>query len=229
MSVELKIKAAQAAFEFVEDGMKLGIGTGSTADEFIRILAANVQKGFKVIGVPTSERSKALCEELGVPLTTLEETPSLDLTVDGADEVDGELRLIKGAGGALLREKIVASASAKMVVIADDTKLVETLGAFPLPIEVNPFGLGATRIEIQKAADRLNLSGEIVLRGGEATPYLTDGGHYILDASFGRILDAEALSTALLDVPGVVQHGLFLGLASVAVIAGSGGIEIKKR
>jgi ribose 5-phosphate isomerase A len=228
MSRELKIEAAQAALEFVKDGMKLGIGTGSTADEFIRLLAVEVKNGLSVIGVPTSERSHALCRELGVPLTTLEEAPQLDLTVDGADEMDGDMRLIKGGGGALLREKIVAAASEQMVVIADESKVVETLGAFALPIEVNPFGLGATRIAISNLARELKLDGEIALRGGE-TPFVTDGGHFILDASFSRIQDAEALSIGLLQIPGVVQHGLFIGLASAAVIAGANGIRVIKR
>ena len=229
MSRELKTRAATAAFEFVKDGMKLGIGTGSTADEFIRILGDNVAKGLNVIGVPTSERSAALCREVGVPLTTLDETPELDLTVDGADETDRDLTLIKGGGGALLREKIVAAASADMVVIADDSKLVETLGAFPLPIEVNPFGLGATRRAVEKGADALGLTGAIDLRQAEGKPYLTDGGHFILDASFGRIPDAQGLSSALLEIPGVVQHGLFIGLASTVVLAGEGGITLLRR
>ena len=229
MSRELKIRAAAAAFEFVKDGMKLGIGTGSTADEFIRILGDNVAKGLNVIGVPTSERSAALCREVGVPLTTLDETPELDLTVDGADETDRDLTLIKGGGGALLREKIVAAASADMVVIADDSKLVETLGAFPLPIEVNPFGLVATRRAVEKCAVALGLTGAIDLRQAEGKPYLTDGGHFILDASFGRIPDAQGLSSALLEIPGVVQHGLFIGLASTVVLAGEGGITLLRR
>jgi len=229
MSRELKIRAAAAAFEFVKDGMKLGIGTGSTADEFIRILGDNVAKGLNVTGVPTSERSAALCRKVGVPLTTLDETPELDLTVDGADETDRDLTLIKGGGGALLREKIVAAASADMVVIADDSKLVETLGAFPLPIEVNPFGLGATRRAVEKCADALGLTGAIDLRQAEGKPYLTDGGHFILDASFGRIPDAQGLSSALLEIPGVVQHGLFIGLASTVVLAGEGGITLLRR
>lgn len=229
MSRELKIKAAEAAFKFVEDGMKLGIGTGSTADEFIRILAEHVSNGLNITGVPTSERSRALCEELGVPLTTLEETPELDLTIDGADEIDGDMVLVKGGGGALLREKIVAAASQKMVVIADAGKMVETLGAFPLPIEVNIFGLGATRIAVEKVARSLGLKGEITLRGGDNQPFVTDGGHYILDASFGRIQDAEALSSALLEVPGVVQHGLFINLATACVIAGPDGVEVITR
>lgn len=228
MSRELKIEAAKAALGFVKDGMKLGIGTGSTADEFIRLLAVEVKNGLSVIGVPTSEHSHALCAELGVPLTTLEETPELDLTIDGADELDSDMCLIKGGGGALLREKIVAAASGQMVVIADESKVVETLGAFPLPIEVNPFGLGATRIAISKLADKLGLVGEIALRGGDK-PFVTDGGHFILDASFSRIHDAEGLSDGLLNIPGVVQHGLFIGLASAAVIAGTEGIRIIKR
>jgi ribose 5-phosphate isomerase A len=139
---KLKIAAAAEALTHVKDGMRLGIGTGSTAEEFVRLLADKVQGGFKIIGVPTSERTASLCQELGVPLTTLEETPHLDLTIDGADEVNGELSLIKGGGGALLREKIVAAASDAMIVIADQSKVVETLGRFPLPIEVNRFGLG---------------------------------------------------------------------------------------
>ena len=142
----LKIEAARVALGHVRSGMRLGIGTGSTAEEFVRLLAEKVSGGMEVIGVPTSERTAALCSELGVPLTTLEETPHLDLTIDGADEIDPELNLIKGGGGALLREKIVAAASDSMIVIADESKLVDPLGAFALPIEVNRFGLGATRL-----------------------------------------------------------------------------------
>ncbi|MCD2177816.1 ribose-5-phosphate isomerase RpiA [Rhizobium sp. C1] len=223
---QMKIKAAEAALAHVEDGMRLGIGTGSTAEEFVRLLAEKVAGGFRIEGVPTSERTARLCLELGVPLKSLEELPELDLTIDGADEVDSQLRLIKGGGGALLREKIVAAASHRMIVIADETKLVETLGAFPLPIEVNPFGLAATRIAIEKAASALGLSGDIVLRGAAKETFMTDGGHYILDASFGRIPDAEALSNRLHAIPGVVEHGLFINLASAAVIAGPAGARM---
>lgn len=222
----LKIEAARAALAHVENGMKLGIGTGSTAEEFVRLLAEKVAGGLSVIGVPTSERTAALCRELGVPLTTLDETPHLDLTVDGADEIDPRLALVKGGGGALLREKIVAAASDRMIVIADDTKLVETLGRFPLPIEVNRFGLKATEIAIAKAAERLGLSGPVTLRGGDGDAFVTDGGHLILDASFGRIPDPEALSTALHAIPGVVEHGLFLGLARIAIVARNGGVQV---
>jgi ribose 5-phosphate isomerase A len=221
----LKIKAAAEALTYVRDGMRLGIGTGSTAEEFVRLLAVKVASGLSIIGVPTSERTAALCRELGVKLTTLEETPELDLTIDGADEVGPELALIKGGGGALLREKIVAAASSEMIVIADESKLVETLGAFPLPIEVNRFGLEATKLAIELAASRLDLSGPVTLRMTGAAPFVTDGGHLILDASFGRIPDTRALSSALHAIPGVVEHGLFLDLARVAILAGADGIR----
>jgi ribose 5-phosphate isomerase A len=222
---ELKIKAAEAALTYVESGMRLGIGTGSTADAFIRLLAVRVASGLKVTGVPTSERTALMCSQLAIPLSTLEDTPELDLTIDGADEIDARLTLIKGAGGALLREKIVAYASSRMIVIADKTKIVSSLGKCALPIEVNPFGLAATRIGIGKAAERLGLSGSILLRQGQDGPFSTDGGHYIFDASFGLIPDAEALSSALHSVPGVVEHGIFLRLAKLAVVSGNDGVE----
>ena len=221
----MKIEAARAALEHVTSGMRLGIGTGSTAEEFVRLLAVKVASGMEIIGVPTSERTATLCAELGVPLSTLDETPELDLTIDGADEIDAALALVKGGGGALLREKIVASASAKMIVIADESKIVGVLGRFPLPIEVNRFGLRATEIAVAKAASSLGLSGPLTLRMTGDEPFVTDGGHLILDASFGRIPDARALSDALHAIPGVVEHGLFLGLADLAVIAGSTGIR----
>jgi ribose 5-phosphate isomerase A len=229
---KLKIEAAQAALSHVTDGMKLGIGTGSTAEEFVRLLAEKVAAGLNVTGVPTSERTAALCRELGVPLATLEEMPELDLTIDGADEIGPELALIKGGGGALLREKIVAAASARMIVIADRSKVVDTLGRFPLPVEVNRFGLAATRIGIAKAAEKLGLAGPLTLRMTraepfvtDAQPFVTDGGHLIIDASFGRIHDPRALAGALCAVPGVVEHGLFLGLADLAIVAAQAGIE----
>lgn len=225
---EMKIKAAEAALAHVEDGMRLGIGTGSTAEEFVRLLAEKVADGLQVQGVPTSERTARLCLELGVPLRSLDELPELDLTVDGADEVDPQLRLIKGGGGALLREKIVAAASARMIVIADETKLVDMLGAFPLPIEVNAFGLTSTRIAVERAASRLGLSGDIRLRNAGEDVFTTDGGHHILDASFGRIPDAEALANQLHLIPGVVEHGLFINLASFAIIAGEAGARTLK-
>ena len=222
---QLKIAAAAEALTHVKSGMKLGIGTGSTAEEFVRLLAVKVAEGFEIIGVPTSERTAALCNELGVPLTTLEETPHLDLTIDGADEVDGDLSLIKGGGGALLREKIVAAASDAMIVIADESKVVDTLGRFPLPVEVNRFGLAATKLAIEKAITDLGLEAPLSLRMKDGEIFVTDGGHYILDASFGRIPDTKALSDALFAIPGVVEHGLFIGLARAAVIAGTSGIR----
>ena len=222
---QLKIEAAREALTLVADGMKLGIGTGSTAEEFVRLLAVKVGEGMTVIGVPTSERTARLCSELGVPLSTLDETPRLDLTIDGADEIDPALTLVKGGGGALLREKIVAAASARMIVIADASKLVDTLGRFPLPIEVNPFGLRATEIAIGEAAARRGLDGPLTLRMTNGEPFVTDGGHFIIDASFGRIPDTRALSDALHAIPGVVEHGLFLGLAKAAIVAEAGGVR----
>lgn len=226
---QLKIEAARVALENVEAGMKLGIGTGSTAEEFVRLLAERIEAGLQIQAVPTSERTAGLCVELGVPLFSLDELPHLDLTIDGADEVDGDLRIIKGGGGALLREKIVASASDELIVIADESKIVEVLGKFPLPIEVNMFGLAVTRLAIESAASALGLSGPIELRKDRDIPFETDGGHYILDASFGRIPDAEALASALQAIPGVVEHGLFLNIASAAIIAGSSGIRTMKK
>ncbi|WP_182418882.1 ribose-5-phosphate isomerase RpiA [Bartonella sp. HY038] len=220
---QLKIAAAAKALEYVSDGMRLGIGTGSTANEFIKLLATRVNDGLRVCGVPTSQRSADLCRELGVPLATLEEMPELDLTIDGADEIGPNLSLIKGGGGALLREKIVAAASKQMLVIADSSKIVEKLGAFPLPIEVNQFGLAATKHAIEKAALTLGLSGAVSLRHDGNKPYVTDGGHFILDASFGVIIQPQALADSLVSIPGVVEHGMFLGLAGIAIIADKQG------
>ena len=227
MSDDLKRAAAAAALEEVRPGMRLGLGTGSTADHFVRLLAERVRDGLSVVGVPTSERTAALASELGVPLTTLDETPELDLTIDGADEVDHALRLIKGGGGALLREKIVAAASRQMAVIVDAGKLVDTLGAFPLPIEVNAFGLAATQRAVEAATAALGLDGPIVLRRmANGDPFVTDGGHFILDASFRRIAEPEKLGNSLLAIPGVVEHGLFIGLATMVFVARANGIEI---
>lgn len=228
-SAELKMEAARAALTEVESGMRLGIGTGSTAEAFIHLLGEKVRSGMEVIGVPTSERTAQLCQKLSIPLSDLEQTPHLDLTVDGADEIDVSLDLIKGGGGALLREKIVAAASDRMIVIADGSKLVETLGQFPLPIEVNRFGLGATSRAIEQAAQKLELAGPVSLRMTDGEAFVTDGEHYIMDASFGRIPDTRALSNALYAIPGVVEHGLFLGLASKVFVAGSDGVKILDR
>lgn len=222
---DLKRAAAARALEAVTDGMRLGLGTGSTAKHFVALLGERVRGGLKVVGVPTSEATRAQAEAEGVPLTTLDETPELDLTVDGADELDSDLRLIKGGGGALLREKIVAAASRRMIVIADGSKRVERLGRFPLPIEVIPFGLGATRRMIEDTLAQVGSSGNLRLRSASnGGPFVTDGGHYILDADLGRIEDPECLASALVAIPGVVEHGLFIGLASGAVLATEGGL-----
>lgn len=226
MSATLKDKVGAAALDHITDGMRLGLGTGSTAEAFVRHLGARVAAGLKVVGVPTSERTAELARGLGIPLSTLDETPELDLTIDGADEIGPGLALIKGGGAALLREKIVAAASARMLVIADQSKVVDALGTFPLPIEVVPFGLEATRRAVVKAATGLGLDGPVALRRtASGEPLVTDGGHFILDASFRRISDPEALSAALGRIPGVVEHGLFIGLASLALVAGDGGVE----
>jgi ribose 5-phosphate isomerase A len=226
-SDDLKTAAAAAAVKLVEPGMRLGLGTGSTAARFVDLLGAAVVKGLDVVCVPTSEATRAQAEKLGIKLTTLDETPFLDLTVDGADEVDGELRLIKGGGGALLREKIVAAASDRMVVIADETKRVKTLGAFALPVEVVRFGLGSTTALIEALAADAGCKGPIKQRmTADGKPFLTDGGNLILDCAFGRIEDPEALDMALKLVPGVVENGLFLGLADTAIIAGKGGVTV---
>jgi ribose 5-phosphate isomerase A len=222
----LKRQAAEAALAHVQHEMRLGIGTGSTAEEFVQVLAARVAAGLKITGVATSERTQKLCLELGIPMTTLEACPELDLTIDGADEIDPRLNLIKGGGGALLREKIVAAASASMIVIADGSKMVECLGAFPLPIEVNRFGLAATQLAIARAANTLGLEGRLNLRMGQGALFLTDGGHVILDASFGRIPDPEALNAALTRVPGVVETGLFIGLCRMALVASASGVAV---
>jgi ribose 5-phosphate isomerase A len=226
-SDDLKTAAAAAAVKLVEPGMRLGLGTGSTAARFVDLLGARVKEGLDVVCVPTSEATRAQAEKLGLKLTTLDESPFLDLTVDGADEIDGNLRLIKGGGGALLREKIVAATSDRMVVIADETKRVRTLGAFALPVEVVRFGLGSTKALIEALAADTGCKGPILQRmTAEGKPFLTDSGNLILDCAFGRIEDPEALDMALKLVPGVVENGLFIGLADTAIIAGNGGVTV---
>jgi len=217
--------AAARAIDVVTDGMNLGLGTGSTAHHFVALLGEKVRGGLKVTGVPTSEATRAQALAEGIPLTTLDETPGLDLTVDGADELDATLRLIKGGGGALLREKIVAAASTRMIVIADASKKVETLGRFALPIEVNPFGLEATRRAIAHVLETHGLPTTLRLRtAAKDKAFVTDGGHFILDAELGAIDAPEVLASALVAVPGVVEHGLFIGLATGAVLAGEDGL-----
>ena len=224
-SNDFKRQAAAEALRLVEPGMRLGLGTGSTAAHFVELLGARVKAGLDVLCVPTSEATRVQAAGLGIPLTTLDETPSLDLTVDGADELDNELRLIKGGGGALLREKIVAAASARLVIIADASKRVAMLGTFPLPVEIVRFGHIATRNMIQDLAGEAGCTGDIRLRLSPAgIPFVTDNGNFMLDCAFGAIEDPDMLDEALKMVPGVVENGLFLGLAELAIVAGPGGI-----
>jgi ribose 5-phosphate isomerase A len=225
-----KRAAAARAVEFVRPGMRLGLGTGSTARHFVELIGERVRGGLDIIAVPTSEATLADAKRCGIPLTTLDETPELDLTIDGADEIGPGLCLIKGGGGALLREKIVAAASARMIVIADHTKNVNILGRFPLPIEVTSFGLASTRRALDKAIGAIQAPGRLTLRQGkDGHAFVTDGGHWILDAALHRIDDPGGLAHALSDVPGVMEHGLFIGLAQMAIIGGPDGVKIVER
>jgi ribose 5-phosphate isomerase A len=219
--------AAERALELVTPGTRLGLGSGTTAALFVELLGARVAKGLEVLCVATSERTRTLAELYSIPLSTLDVTPELDLTVDGADEFDRGLRLIKGGGGAHLREKIVAMASKRMVVIADSSKLVETLGRFPLPVEVNVFGLEATRRLILSGAKAAGCEGEVRLRKNPSgAAFVTDNGHFLLDCFLGAIPDPEALACRLGAVPGVVDHGLFIGIATAVISADGSDIEI---
>src|SRR5271169_4306048 len=225
-----KRAAAARAVDFVRPGMRLGLGTGSTARPFVDLLAERVKAGLDVACVPTSEATRAQAERLGIRLTSLDETPELDLTVDGADEIAPDLTLIKGGGGALLREKIVAAASAKMLVIADQSKWVAMLGRFPLPIEIAPFGAAATRRAVEAATAAAGCPGAAMLRKGpNGHAFVTDGGHWLLDAQLQRILDPKTLAARLSAVPGVMEHGLFIGLARTAIIAGPDWVRLIER
>lgn len=215
-----KRAAAAKALEFVQDGMKLGLGTGSTAKWFVDLLAARMQaEGLRVTGVPTSSRTRAQAEGLGIPLATLDQAGWLDLTVDGADEFDGAMNLVKGGGGALLQEKIVATASDRMVVITDPSKEVASLGAFPLPVEIVRFGAGTTMRLIGQLLERHDVDGRgMRLREDGGKPYVTDEGHHIVDLALGRIGDPGRLNAELNLIAGVVETGLFCGIASTVVI-----------
>lgn len=219
-----KDAAAARAVALVADGMRLGIGTGSTADWMTRRLGQRVRtEGLRVTGVPTSTRTARLAADCGIPLATLEEAGWLDLTIDGADEFDGALNLVKGGGGALLHEKIVAAASDRMVVIADAGKRVARLGAFPLPVEVIPFGWQSTRRLIERLLAAEGLAASIALREAGGAPYATDEGNRILDLSLGAIPDAPRLAAALNRIPGVVENGLFTGLCTAVILGHEDG------
>ncbi len=223
---DYKTQAAERALTYVEPGMKLGLGSGSTMAKFIELLGAKVKSGLEVVCVPTSEATAALARASGIKLTTLDDCPDLDLTIDGADELTPDIMLIKGGGGALLREKIVASASQRLIVIADHSKLVPTLGAFPLPVEVVRFGVRATLDMIIELSAGAGCVGDIKLRlGADGQAFVTDNGNYILDCAFGAIDEPDSLDMMLKMIPGVVENGLFLGLAERAIIAGPDGIE----
>jgi ribose 5-phosphate isomerase A len=220
---QFKQAAAESAVALVEDGMILGLGTGSTAKLAVETLGKRVQSGLQVIGVPTSEFTGRQAQSLGIPVSTLDEHPALDLTIDGADEVElGTLNLIKGRGGALLREKIVASASKRLVIMVDESKLVSRLGShFALPVELIPFGwhVAARKLEALGAKAKLR-------PGADGKPYVTDGGHYIVDCEFGPIASPAKLESELNNMVGVVEHGLFLGMAAQVIVAGHDGVKV---
>ena len=222
---EQKKAAAQAAVDLVRPGMKIGLGTGSTANYFIDLLGAKVREGFDVKVVPTSRATYDRAKTNGFTLVTLEEFPRLDLTVDGTDEFDGNFNLIKGGGGALLMEKIVASSSRYMFVIADESKQVTRLGKFPLPIEVVPFGFKATAWKIENALKSCNLAAKLTVRTKDGKPFQTDGGNIIIDAAIGWIPDPVKLSNLLNILPGVVDHGLFIGICGRVLLATKTGVK----
>jgi len=215
-----KEAAGRAAARLVADGAVVGLGTGSTAYFAVVALGEHVKSGLKIIGIPTSVQTADLARAVGIPLTTLDEHPEIDITIDGADEIDPQLRLIKGGGGALLREKVVASASKKMVVVADSGKMVPVLGKFPLPVEIISFA----RTVVAKKIESLGASVKLRTKP-DGSPYLTDNGNQILDCSFGKIENPSALALALSNTPGIIEHGLFIGLASVVLVGRGNSVE----
>jgi ribose 5-phosphate isomerase A len=220
-----KEAAARASLRFVKDGQIVGLGTGSTAAYFIQLLGEEVKRGLKIRGIPTSDRSREQAASLGIPLTTLDEFQQIDVTVDGADEVDPQLRMIKGGGGALLREKIVASVTKQLVIVVDATKRVQVLGRFPLPVEVIKFAQGVVEKKIRALGAEVELR-----RAADGKPYLTDENNHILDCRFGQIPDADGLAQQLSDMPGIVEHGLFIGMANVVLVANGGEIvELRRK
>ena len=226
----MKRAAAAKALEYLTDGMKLGLGTGTTAEIFLELLAARVRGGLNVIGVPTSERTAEKARSLGIPLASLDDQAPLDLTIDGADEADRKLNLLKGAGGALLREKIVAMSSKRMMVIADKSKLVSRLGKFPLPVEVLEFGQKTTAERIRQVLAKFGYSDvSVTLRSRDGLTFVSDSGNLIYDCALNAISSAPKLAAALADVPGVVEHGLFIGVATTLIIAHPRKVEVIER
>jgi ribose 5-phosphate isomerase A len=217
-----KEAAGRAAAKLVRDGDIVGLGTGSTAYFAVVAIGERVKAGLKIVGIPTSVATADLARQLGIPLSTLDERPQIDITIDGADEIDPHLNLIKGGGGALLREKVVASVTKKMVVVSDSTKVVPALGKFPLPVEIIPFA----RTVIEKKIASLGATTKLRMRP-DGQPFVTDNGNQILDCRFGRIDDPPTLAGELNGTPGVVEHGLFIGLAKLAIVGkGSALVEI---
>ena len=222
----MKINAAKEAISFVKDGMNLGLGTGSTVDEFLILLSKEIKYGLNICGVPTSVKTRDLSNKLSIPLTTLESVKTLDLTIDGADEIDNDLSLIKGGGGALLREKIIAFNSDELLIIADESKLVDKLGDFKLPIEVSPYEHEVTSLRIINKLNKIGYEGTIDLRKDDKNIFITDGGNYIYDLSVGLISDPNIIEQTLNLIPGVFENGLFIGLTKKVVIGGQEGTRI---
>lgn len=226
---EQKKAAAVAALEYVKAGSKVGLGTGSTANHFITALAEKVRGGFDVECVATSRASFQLASSLGLRMTTLEKQSHLDVTVDGADEFDGNFQLIKGGGGALLVEKIVATSSRYMVVIADQSKKVNALGKFPLPVEVVPFGVNATAWKIERALKLCDLKGKMQLRLKDGKPFVTDSGNAIIDVTIGHIPEPRRLDNLIKSIPGVVDHGLFIDICGIIMMGTDDGVQIFRK
>lgn len=222
---QAKLAAGRKAIEtYLKDGMRIGLGSGTTSHWFVRALGEKVAQGFDIAGVPTSTATRDLAREVGVPLLDLNDVRELDLTIDGADEIDHAGRMIKGGGACLLWEKMVARVSRRMVAVVDDGKVVDTLGKYPLPIEVIPFGWRSTARELQKLFDRFgHRDVPMILRGGEAKPVITDSGNYILDWQLDRITEPDSLAPLFNEIPGVVEHGLFVGIAHEMVIGHADG------
>ena len=222
----MKINAAREALSYVEDGMKLGLGTGSTVDEFLILLSEEIKNGLNICGVVTSEKTKNLSNKLSIPLTTLEKVNKLDLTIDGADEIDNDLSLIKGGGGALLREKIIAFSSNELLIIADESKLVDKLGDFKLPVEVSPYEHDVTSLRIMDKLNKIGYKGSISLRKDNQNIFITDGGNYIYDLSIGLISEPNIVENILNLIPGVFENGLFINLTKKVIIGNKEGVRI---